>query len=63
MKKQNTNNKLAFNKAAVTELNENQMEGLNGGTIYTTSTRTSFPFPTITFTLPRTTTVTFTIIN
>jgi hypothetical protein len=33
MKKQNTNNKLAFNKAAVTELNENQMVSLNGGTM------------------------------
>jgi hypothetical protein len=33
MKKQNTNNKLAFNKAAVTELNENQMHTVNGGTI------------------------------
>ena len=31
MKKQNTNNKLAFSKAAVTELNENTLAGINGG--------------------------------
>ncbi|MWB96542.1 hypothetical protein GON26_19430 [Flavobacterium sp. GA093] len=32
MKKQNANNKLAFNKAAVAELNENQLRDVNGGT-------------------------------
>ncbi|WP_427871646.1 class I lanthipeptide [Flavobacterium sp. MMS24-S5] len=32
MKKQNSNNKLAFNKVAVTELNENQLNEINGGT-------------------------------
>lgn len=31
MKKQNANNKLAFNKAAVTELNENTLVTVNGG--------------------------------
>ena len=31
MKKQNVNNKLAFNKAAVTELNENSLITINGG--------------------------------
>ena len=31
MKKQNVNNKLAFNKAAVTELNENSLRTINGG--------------------------------
>ena len=31
MKKQNVNNKLAFNKAAVTELNENSLIAINGG--------------------------------
>jgi hypothetical protein len=31
MKKQNVNNKLAFNKAAVTELNDFQMDNVNGG--------------------------------
>ena len=31
MKKQNVNNKLAFNKAAVTELNDFQMIDVNGG--------------------------------
>ena len=31
MKKQN-NNKLSFNKAAVAELNENQLVKINGGT-------------------------------
>jgi hypothetical protein len=31
MKKQNVNNKLAFNKAAVTELNENVLAEINGG--------------------------------
>ncbi|MFC4816598.1 MULTISPECIES: class I lanthipeptide [unclassified Flavobacterium] len=35
MKKQNAN-KLAFNKAAVSELNENQLTKVNGGTyVYT----------------------------
>jgi lactobin A/cerein 7B family class IIb bacteriocin len=32
MKKQNVNNMLAFNKAAVTELNDNQLLDVNGGT-------------------------------
>lgn len=32
MKKQNTNNKLAFNKAAVSELNNIQLMEINGGT-------------------------------
>lgn len=31
MKKQNTSNKLAFNKAAVAELNENSLEQVRGG--------------------------------
>jgi hypothetical protein len=31
MKKQNANNKLAFNKAAVTELNDNQLKYIDGG--------------------------------
>jgi len=33
MKKQNPTNKLAFNKVAVTELNENQMQDVNGGSL------------------------------
>lgn len=32
MKKQNTINKLAFNKAAVIELNTKQLQTVNGGT-------------------------------
>jgi hypothetical protein len=32
MKKQNANNKLAFGKATVTELNETQLQDVNGGT-------------------------------
>jgi hypothetical protein len=32
MKKQNVNNKLAFNKAAVTELNDDQLSTVNAGT-------------------------------
>jgi bacteriocin-like protein len=32
MKKQNVNNKLAFNKVAVTEINDNQLNQVNGGT-------------------------------
>jgi lactobin A/cerein 7B family class IIb bacteriocin len=32
MKKQNANNKLVFNKAAVVELNDNQLQNINGGT-------------------------------
>ena len=32
MKKQNINNKLAFNKAAVIELNDAQMHNVDGGT-------------------------------
>ncbi|HKX85177.1 MAG TPA: class I lanthipeptide [Flavobacterium sp.] len=31
MKKQNVNNKLSFNKAAVTELNDSQLNDVNGG--------------------------------
>ena len=31
MKKQNVNNKLAFNKAAVTELNDMALRTINGG--------------------------------
>ena len=32
MKSQNINNKLAFGKATVSELNDNQMTEVNGGT-------------------------------
>lgn len=32
MKKQNPVNRLAFNKAAVAELNDNQLKDINGGT-------------------------------
>jgi hypothetical protein len=32
MKKQNAINKLAFNKGVVTELNDQVMKGINGGT-------------------------------
>jgi bacteriocin-like protein len=32
MKKQNVNNKLIFNKAAVTELNDKELNDINGGT-------------------------------
>ncbi|MDX6192123.1 MULTISPECIES: class I lanthipeptide [Flavobacterium] len=42
MKKQNPTNKLAFNKTAVTELNETQLQDVNGGA----STFTIF-YPTI----------------
>ena len=38
MKKQNVNNKLAFNKASVIELNDNQMNELDGGTSLTITT-------------------------
>ncbi|MWB96545.1 class IIb bacteriocin, lactobin A/cerein 7B family [Flavobacterium sp. GA093] len=31
MKKQNANNKLAFNKVAVAELNDNQLQAVEGG--------------------------------
>ncbi|MFH7023817.1 class I lanthipeptide, partial [Flavobacterium sp. FlaQc-50] len=31
MKKQNATNKLAFNKVAVTELNDNQLHDVDGG--------------------------------
>jgi hypothetical protein len=31
MKKQNVNNKLSFNKIAVTELNDSQMHDVDGG--------------------------------
>ncbi len=33
MKTQNVNNKLAFNKAAVTELNANELTDVNGGSL------------------------------
>jgi translation initiation factor RLI1 len=33
MKKQKPTNKLAFNKVAVAELNENQMQDVNGGSL------------------------------
>jgi hypothetical protein len=33
MKKQNSNNKLAFGKATVTELNDAQIAEINGGSI------------------------------
>lgn len=46
MKKQNPNNKLVFNKAAVTELNEKQLQDVNGGA----STVTIF-YPTIVITV------------
>jgi lactobin A/cerein 7B family class IIb bacteriocin len=36
MKKQNGINKLAFNKAAVMELNDNQIMSVNGGSTPTT---------------------------
>lgn len=32
MKKQKVDNKLIFNKMAVTELNDNQLNDINGGT-------------------------------
>ena len=32
MKKQNVNNKLTLGKATVTELNDNQLQNINGGT-------------------------------
>jgi len=32
MKKQNTNNKLTFNKIAIAELNDDQLNDINGGT-------------------------------
>lgn len=32
MKKQNLNNKFAFNKAIVAELNQNKLNNINGGT-------------------------------
>ena len=33
MKKQNPNNKLTFNKVAVAELNESQLQDVNGGSL------------------------------
>ena len=33
MKNQNQNNRLFFNKIAVAELNENQMQDVNGGSL------------------------------
>ncbi|WP_117610285.1 class I lanthipeptide [Flavobacterium sp. ABG] len=44
MKNQNTTNKLAFNKVAVTELNDNQLQEVDGG-----GSRVSF-LPTIVIT-------------
>ncbi len=38
MKKQNLNNKLAFNKLAVTELNDNALYEVNGGLTPTITT-------------------------
>ena len=32
MKSQNTNNKLTFNKSSLTELNDNQLNNIEGGT-------------------------------
>lgn len=32
MKKQNLNNKLTFNKVAIAELNDDQLNDINGGT-------------------------------
>jgi len=37
MKSQNKNNKLAFNKASVTELNNNELNSINGGAVSTSS--------------------------
>ncbi|WP_427871648.1 class I lanthipeptide [Flavobacterium sp. MMS24-S5] len=37
MKKQNANNKLAFNKASVIELNDSQMQSVEGGTVTVSS--------------------------
>jgi hypothetical protein len=37
MKKQNVNNKLAFNKAAVIELNDQKLVEVNGGTSFNCS--------------------------
>ncbi|MFB3385982.1 class I lanthipeptide [Flavobacterium sp. LAR06] len=34
MKKTETSNKLAFNKMAITELNDSQIQEINGGTDY-----------------------------
>jgi bacteriocin-like protein len=47
MKKQNPNNKLTFNKAAVTELNTNQLQNVNGGTSSTTVGTTSLIMVTV----------------
>jgi hypothetical protein len=33
MKKQNVNDKLAFRKAVVAELNDNQLQDVNGGSL------------------------------
>ncbi|WP_343696360.1 class I lanthipeptide [Flavobacterium sp.] len=41
MKNQNPKNKLAFNKASVTELNNNQLETVNGGTSSATTVGTT----------------------
>ncbi|MFB3385981.1 class I lanthipeptide [Flavobacterium sp. LAR06] len=37
MKKQNSNNKLIFNKVAVAELNDNQLQDVKGGSFLLTS--------------------------
>ncbi|MEP6930632.1 MAG: class I lanthipeptide [Flavobacterium sp.] len=47
MKKQNPNNKLVFNKAAVAELNENELQEVNGGTSVTIVGGTSLVFITL----------------
>ncbi|MDX6192124.1 class I lanthipeptide [Flavobacterium sp. Fl-318] len=47
MKKQNPTNKLAFNKVAVAELNENQLTEINGGTSITFVGGTSLVFITL----------------
>lgn len=47
MKKQNSNNKLAFTKTAVAELNASQMQEVNGGTVTTSIGTTSLIVVTI----------------
>lgn len=47
MKRENPENKLAFNKAVVTELNANQLENVNGGTSSFTVGTTSLILVTI----------------
>jgi lactobin A/cerein 7B family class IIb bacteriocin len=43
MKKQNVNNKLAFNKAVVAELNDSQLYDVNGGATPATIIASSAP--------------------